>query len=144
MEQRLGAHLGTLLGVGRPSWELSGPVGATFWTPKRSQKYVKNERVFGSHFGPKLDPKMSPKWGPKCGPNRPRKLPRWPSNAQKSAEMSSKSLLHGSFSAPLKPYKNLVFYDGLGLPGCPRATRETPKRPHVAILSPQEATKRTA
>ena len=83
-------------------------------------------------------------WGPKCGPNRPRKLPRWPSNAQKRAKMSSKSLFNGSFSAPLKPYKNIVFYDGLGPLSCPRATREMPKSPHVATLSPQEATMRTA
>ncbi len=68
---------------------------------------------FGVQFGYKIGSKntlfvygfWASFWGPKCGPDRPRKLPRWPSNAQRSAEMSSKSLLHGSFSAQLKPYK---------------------------------------
>ena len=108
--------------------------------------------IFGSRWGPKSDLKTRcflTRFGLRFGvqnvaQNRPRKLPRWPSNAQKRAKMSSKSLLHGSFSAPLKPYKNIVFYDGLGPPSCPRATREMPKSPHVATLSPQEATKRTA
>ena len=92
----------------------------------------------------KFDPLRAPFWCPKCGPNRPRKLPRWPSNAQKRAKMSSKSLFNGSFRAPLKPYKNTVFNDGLGPPSCPRATRDMPKSRHLATLSPQDATKRTA
>ena len=117
----------------KPFWD---PILKSFWGPVWVQNGIKKKLVFDSFW--------APFWGPKCGSNRPKKLPRWPSNAQKSAKMSSKSLLHGSFCAPLKPYKNLIFYDGLGPPCCPRATRETPKSPRVATLSPQEATKRTA
>ena len=113
------------------------PILWSFWGPVWVQKFSPKTDTFLTSF-------WAPFWGPKWGPGRPRKLPRWPSSAQKSAKMNSKSLLHGSFGAPLKPYKNTVFYDALGPPSCPRATRETPKRPRVATLIPQEATKRTA
>ena len=94
------------------------------------------EVILGSSLGPKLGPKTdtfltsfwAPFWGPKWGPRRPRKVSRWPFDPQKGAKMSSKSLLHGSFSAPLKSYKNTVFYEVFGPPSCPKATREEPKR----------------
>ena len=108
--------------------------------------------ILGSSLGPKLGPKTdtfltsfwAPFWGPKWGPRRPRKLPRWPFDPQKGAKTSSKSLLHGSFSSPLKSCKNIVFCEVFGPPSCPKATRERPEKPHVATLHPQEATKRTA
>ena len=68
----------------------------------------------GSKLGPKTDTFLTSFWAPfwdlKWGPRWPRELPRWPFDPQKGAKTSSKSLLHGSFSAPLKSYKNNVFY----------------------------------
>lgn len=63
MSQRLGARLGTLLGVGRPSWELSGPIWSTFWSPTRSPTFVNKQRVFRSDLGPQNEFQNGvPKW----------------------------------------------------------------------------------
>ena len=76
-------------------------------------------------MGPKSDQKrrsVSSRFGLRFGVHNVAQT--GPESSQKSAKMSSKSLFNGSFCAQLKRYKNIVFYDGLGPPGCPRAIRE--------------------
>jgi len=55
--------------------------------------------------------------------------------------MSSKSLFHGSFSALLKPYKNLVFYDGFWASGLSKSDSRNAQETSCCHFKPPRSDK---